>query len=358
MTSLKESWQEQRRQRQQEIVQRQQQVRETLDTFQQKRQMQAEQVRDELRMFQQKLQQDTQEFLTEASQERFVKAEQLTQRLRAFAQMMREQAAQFLSITAADRSLMAQQLFQDLSDFHTNLCATVALMRQDIFARMEQIKAEVEAIQLNTQMILAANQQERLHNQMQTMQELATFVEAMQNEVRTYLSELEAMRYDRASQLHQMLEQDYEKRIAEMNTLFTQLGQFRAELMAFCTNLHQEVWGTTPAVMSGAMPAQATASSTKQAKSPVLKPKSATATPDKKATGAPDKKATVPKSATPLSLEQKIYDHVHQMQGASLTELETALKINRFEAVDALRSLIKQGRITQRDHTYLIQKEA
>ncbi|HEY9700067.1 MAG TPA: hypothetical protein V6D10_22615 [Trichocoleus sp.] len=343
MTSLRETWQEQRRQRQQEMVQRQQQVREKLDTFQQKRQMQTEQLRDELRMFQQKLQQDTQEFLAEASNERLANAEQLTQRLRAFTQTMREQAAQFLSMTAADRSIMAQQLFQDLSDFHTNLSTTVASMRQNIFARMAQIQAEVEAIQLNTQMLLKANQQERLQNQMQTMQELAEFVEAMQNEVKTYLSELELMRHDRANHLHRMLHQDYEKRMTEMNALFTQLGQFRAELVAFCADLHQRVWGELPAPIP--------TTQVKQPETPLLKPKPITA--------APAKTATAPgKAVMPVSLEQKIYGYVHQKHGASLTDLETALSINRFEAVDALRSLIKQGRITQRDHTYLIQEEA
>jgi hypothetical protein len=58
-----------------------------------------------------------------------------------------------------------------------------------------------------------------------------------------------------------------------------------------------------------------------------------------------------------VSLEERIYGQIHQTQGAILPEIEAALGINRFEAVDTLRSLIKQGRVTQRNHTYLIQEE-
>jgi Gas vesicles protein GVPc repeated domain len=64
-----------------------------------------------------------------------------------------------------------------------------------------------------------------------------------------------------------------------------------------------------------------------------------------------------PVQLDPVELEKEIYNHVHRVQGARLTELESALGINRFQAVDALRALIKKGLITQRDRIYLIQED-
>ncbi len=53
--------------------------------------------------------------------------------------------------------------------------------------------------------------------------------------------------------------------------------------------------------------------------------------------------------------EAAIHAYIHEVKGARLTEIETALGMNRFQAVDALRSLIKKGLVTQRDRTYLAQ---
>jgi len=53
--------------------------------------------------------------------------------------------------------------------------------------------------------------------------------------------------------------------------------------------------------------------------------------------------------------EATIHAYILEIKGARLTEIETALGMNRFQAVDALRSLIKKGLVTQRDRTYLAQ---
>jgi hypothetical protein len=59
-----------------------------------------------------------------------------------------------------------------------------------------------------------------------------------------------------------------------------------------------------------------------------------------------------------LAYEKEVYNHIHTVNGARLTEIESSLEINRFQAVDALRSLIKKGLITQRDRVYLAQEPA
>ncbi len=58
------------------------------------------------------------------------------------------------------------------------------------------------------------------------------------------------------------------------------------------------------------------------------------------------------------AIESDILSHLQNGEGARLTEIESTLDINRFQAVDALRSLIKQGRVTQRDRVYVIQEES
>jgi hypothetical protein len=59
----------------------------------------------------------------------------------------------------------------------------------------------------------------------------------------------------------------------------------------------------------------------------------------------------------PAQLEMDIFKYIQALNGARLTEIESALSINRFQAVDALRSLIKKGNVTQRDRIYLIPEE-
>lgn len=56
-------------------------------------------------------------------------------------------------------------------------------------------------------------------------------------------------------------------------------------------------------------------------------------------------------------LEEAIYTHIYESQGARLAEIESALGLNRFQTVDTLRTLIRKGLITQRNSIYLIQED-
>jgi gas vesicle GvpC-like protein len=310
--ALKDSWHEQRQQRQQEIAQRQQQVRETLAAFQQQRQQSAAQLRDDLSLFQLGLQQETQVFLAHLSDR---------------------------------RQIQAQQLAQELHNFHIDLSQSVASLRQEL-------KIKVQAIQAEVQQLLETNQQRRAQIQMQLAQDLATFMESLHSEVQTYLSELELMRQDRANHLQQELEQNRAKRLAEMTAL-------RAELRDYCTSLRTMVWGNgsdnsselSSDGVSSVLPvadSEAIALTSSLPVEPTSQPVPVTPIPQVLSSLQKD----------PVQLEEEIYYHIYQVQGARLTELEAALGINRFQAVDALRALIKKGLVTQRDRVYLIQEEA
>jgi hypothetical protein len=345
--SLKNSWQQQRQQRQQALIQRQQQVRQTLDRFQQERQEKTIALRKSLYDFQERLQQETQHLLLQVNLQRQEQAMQLAQQLCHFTQQMRQQTAELLSMHTADRVLMTQQLFQELDEFQGSLTTSVKLLRQNLQNQIQDLRTE-------TQDTLQAHRQTRIRNQMLMMETLSTFMEVLQSEVQNYLTDLGQARQTQAEQMQQKLQDSRERRLAETAVLFEQLAEFRADLRLFCTEVRQSVWGeaialeetstlTSPAVITALnLGIPKISSSSKDILVPLTPPPVAKSSP-----AAPDT----------LPIEKQIYQHLCQIQGARLTEIETALKINRFQAVDALRSLIKQGLVIQRDRVYLIQEE-
>lgn len=419
MAALKDQWQEQRIQRQQELAQRQQAVQETLAGFNQKRQAVAAQLRDELSEFQRSLQQNTQTFLTTAQQQRLAQAQELAALLQAFKQTLQEETAQFLAVSAADRSLMAQQLFQELSAFRNRLTTSTAALRQVLQTRIAAIRDEMLALKADTQQMLSGYTQRRLQEQMQLAQELAAFMETLQVEVQTYLSELSLQRQERAQDLQTLLQADRMRRSLEMDALMQEFSAFRADLQQYCANLRDSVWGggSAPPAAPKTTPVKATQPAT--AVRTVAKPKATSRAASLKSrtvgfkpaaksvkvpVGAPaalpsvalvtvppisEVPAPTPEPApvmvkpgdviqlpqpeglnlvAPTSapkpinrdsaqIEKEIYTYIHETKGSRLTEIEAALEINRFQAVDALRSLIKKGLVTQRDRIYLIQEE-
>lgn len=410
MISLNSSWQEQRRKRRQELTQRQQEVQCTLSKFQQQRHAKATQLREELQQFHLELQQETQEFLLNTSLERQIEAEQLFKQLSSFTQALHEQTTQLISLMAAERALMAQQLFQDLSEFHANLNTSVALLRQNLQQRMQQLRVGVKQLQLETHQRLQAYQQERIRQQIQLMQGLSDWMASLQSEVQTYLSEVELARQERKQHLHQMFQQERSRRADEMQQLFQELTAFRSELKDYRTNLHKMVWGESIVAQSGntgsermqpvvrakpentipeiastpvrpvrSMPVQSIpkgqSAKPETAKSEALKsaPTASPATPSVIFNQVPTTTAhNVLPNKIPVASNQvvpqgvlkdmsqsegDVYKLIRQHHGARLSEIETALNMNRFQAVDALRNLIKKRLITQRDRTYLIQEE-
>ncbi|MGE5658797.1 MAG: gas vesicle protein GvpN [Actinomycetota bacterium] len=60
----------------------------------------------------------------------------------------------------------------------------------------------------------------------------------------------------------------------------------------------------------------------------------------------------------PVTFEPEVYTYLRQSQGARVSEIEAALGINRVQAIDALRSLIKKGVLKQRqDRLFVAQGE-
>lgn len=326
--SLKDSWQQQRQQRQQEVAQRQQTVADTLTATRQERQIKAAQLRDDLSLFR----------ATLANESTAYRAE-----LQQFCQRLHLETQAFLIATGDRRHKQAAQLNQTLDAF-------VQMLRQQ------------------TASFLASAQVERTEAAYRLEQELVAFVDALRSDVQSYLVELEAVRQQRAAQLNQTLLHNRTKQEAETQALFQRLAVFRTELQRFSQDLYQTVWGghgtATSAEAPVAKPQPVKNGSKPIGRVSVMPNGSVAAT---KTVGAfqngnsvvvaPPVKVAKAAPSDVIAYEKEVYAHIHTVQGARLTEIEAALGINRFQAVDALRSLIKKGLITQRDRIYLAQTQ-
>lgn len=77
----------------------------------------------------------------------------------------------------------------------------------------------------------------------------------------------------------------------------------------------------------------------------------------------PEKETTEPqpengKDSAAIPYEEEVLGYIKQSQGVRVSEIQAALNINRVEAIDALRSLIKKGMLMQRDdRLYISQKQ-
>ncbi len=344
--ALRDSWQSDRLQRQQGNLERQHQVQQFLLEVGRSRQLTASHFRSTLSLFREGLMQQD-----------------------------KERRSEFHTFQAT------------LQDFHTELQATVSLLRQSFQVDLSDLSA-------NTQAFLAQCQQDRAQTQQTLRQELSTFIEALRSDVQSYLYELETVRLHQADLLRQDLQQGRAALTADNQAFFAQLAPFRAELRCFHQSLQSAVWGqptphesaleaappgVSPAVTDLAIPLEPLAvkslpkandfvARSAIAAKPVA-PMAATKAPAKRvafprtraAATAPAKSVKVfskTKDSPEVATHEKaVYNFLHESQGARLTQIESSLQINRFQAVDTLRSLIKKGLITQRDRVYLIQED-
>lgn len=371
--SLKESWQVARTQRRHDVSLRQEAVQQILAEFQQTRQGMALEQQQNLRLFReaiaqqdqhrkadlqpfraalqaycQAVQADVQAFLTQSRDRRQAEAQALATELAAFVSQVRQETQAFLADAGADRLLMAQQLSQDLHQFHTELQASVRSLRALIQADTAERQATVQQ----------------------------------------FLGDCAEWRLQTAAATSDRLQANRLSRNAALNDLFEQFATAKRDRQQHRANLRAAVWGNHSPAMTGAATPTVVRSIPPTTTPSALRSQAAVATPPAKA--APPKmvhpklttksarsisappQSTVKPTATgkapgnalasapaqpagEVAHEKAVYNFLHANNGGRLTQIETSLGINRFQAVDALRSLIKKGLVTQRDRVYLIQ---
>lgn len=401
--SLNNSWQAGRQQRQQEVALRQQAVQQTLVEYYQARlatatHLQGERTlfreglaqqdrmrranfalfQAELQQFCESLQSETQQFLQSAGDRRQAMARELAVELSVFVDALQSEMSDFLAMVADDRASMSQQLKQDLQAFHVELQDSVKALRQAMQGDLSTLQADIQTFLTNCQ-------HQRHQMSAETQQSLTTFISLLRSDVQSYLVELDMLRQQRSQELQHTLQDSRTTREADVKKLFEKFASFRADLKQFHQLLSESVWGQakpkasvltqTAPKFSLSVPKVAAKPTTVRSSFPQNKapgktiapkatPKTATKPTVSKAMAAPKTTASVTSTSTPapkpvvkeeVAFEKEVYSFLHEGQGARLTQIESYLGINRFQAVDALRSLIKKGLITQRDRVYLTQ---
>jgi hypothetical protein len=324
-----------------------------------------------------------QTWLQEQRDRRQAQAYELAQNLNEFVLSLQDQTADFLAMAACDRQIMATHLTNKLHTFHQTLQAEGMAAKQTRQAELAEMSALVQDS-------LAMNSQVRWQTQAETAQGLAEFVQALRTEVATYLETQAIARQQQATILQQNLAHGRSQRLLGMQQLAHQWRRDRSARQAEHRQLQQTVWGRTQTTGLGAAPISnaqpsrakpvATGSKPAPAKPVAAKPvtiKPAPAKPSLKPLPKPAAPTSKPAlAAAPIAVsqrlplvamepakpatvphEQDVFTYLHQTHGSRLTQIESALGINRFQAVDALRSLIKKGMITQRDRVYHVQEQ-
>lgn len=310
--ALQDFWQQQRQQRLQQVVQRRQAVSILLQETQKQRQINASQLRSDLSLFR--------ETLTYNSSIRH-------QNLQRFCETLQQQTQEFLAIAQAERSFASQQLRHDLSAFRSALAQTVKSLRQEI-------QADLQILQIETQAQLDEAHQLRVKNHIRLSRHLQVFVEQLRSEVEVFLTDVALERQEKAAQTQR-------DRKAELEVLFQKFAELRSQLKQYRAELSQTVWGDSIETAEPSAP--------KLSPKPMIVMKK----PETRSRGFKVAVTSKPEKAAP-SNEQRIYGYIEDMQSARLTEIESALGMTRIQAVEGLRSLIQQGKITQRDRVYLI----
>jgi hypothetical protein len=311
--------QKERMQRQQAMAKRQQQMREALAKAQEERKQKFAQATAQRQQFQRGLSLSISDFLQETANVRMQTANTQKTALAEFHGQLQQDVQDLMTEISTDRMMMAQELVADLAGFRSNLLEEVSqLLNEDLPAQRKEMQAHVAQIQKDTQNKLTQNRKQRAKNSALSVKERAEFVDNLQAEVT-------AMRAD-AQEFMQDVQNESMQRKADIKGI-------------------------------KARPARKKAASA-VSKAPQKAPAPAKAAAPKAAPAKQAKAASVENSTLSVPHEKEVYDYVQNNHGARLAQIEESLGISRFQAVDALRSLLDKGILVKRDRDYLTQEDS
>ncbi|MDJ1182732.1 OmpH family outer membrane protein [Roseofilum casamattae] len=247
------------------------------------------------------------------------------------------------------RQLETQQLQANLHQFRNDLARSEADRSLEAQERQSKLQATIVQWQQYTQTSL---QQARSHRQEQhqaLQHELQEYIEDLRLQIASYFQYLEELRQQR--------QEDIEERKANFATFQVEAQEHlqhcsrdrqsraRAEQLErhnHRMNLYRSVWG------DGELPEL-------PAPTPAPEPIAVKPTPSTPQTTSaplpPSDTETINFSSTE---EEQVYTFLQKSPDSRLSAIEGALGINRIQAVDTLRSLIKRGLVTQRDRLYSV----
>ncbi|MBE9135835.1 hypothetical protein IQ254_01205 [Nodosilinea sp. LEGE 07088] len=380
MTALYDQWQAERQLRQSEVVNRRDQVSTDLERWQANRLAQAVQLRQDLNDLMVDLRTNTTLRLAQITEDREAQILPRQQIRQDYVQQLQANTEELLTNYQAERKISAVEVRQQLEYDCQVMQATVSELRLGIAQELRQIQQQVAADR-------AGYRQDQAMVRAELLPQLIAYVEDLQVQVQATLRNLADVRQEAAIVNQEQRRSDRQVLTDTVAVMFNELADFRQQLQIQRAQLSHMVWGgaaVTPAVAKpptrpvatrpvasahsvaepkpAAKPAaKAKASPAKSAPAPAAKAKPAKVPPVRAAAAArPAPVATIiaPAAPEPPSLEEVVYNYLHLSQGARLSEIETELGINRFQAVDALRSLIQKDLVVKQDRSYLVQEEA
>lgn len=316
--ALRDQWLAQRHHRQSEVAQRRVIVQNQLTEWQQARETDKIALHQELAEFHAALQAETQLFLAQVHQQ---------------------------------HQTRAQRTWSELAAFHQTLQASVAHLRDRLQGELVTLQGEVQAQ-------LAAHNRDRIAMGQAQAATLEAYVADLQDQVATYLAQVASDRQTAAVQDQAQRHRDRAALTQDVEAMFADLAIFRQQLTTFRQQLHRAVWGDGGlAVESIPAPAPvAVAVAAAPAPAPTAAPEPA---PSQPPSPIPSQNGKSAKAQEETPIEERVFGYLQDHHdGARLTEIESNLGINRFQAVDALRSLIQKELIVQRDRIYHVQEEA
>lgn len=405
MTALYDQWQAARQLRQSEVVNRRDQVATDLEGWQAERLAPAGQLRQDLDQLMADLRANTTLWLAQTTADRTAQILPRQLARQDYIQQLQAETDVLLANYQADRQISAAEVRQKLEYDCQVLQVTVSELRLEIAQELRQVQQRVTEIQAQTAVDLAGYRHNQAMVRAKLLPQLTAYVEDLQVQVQATLKDLTVVRQQAAVVNQEQRQSDRAALSTSVDAMFDELADFRHQLQAQRAQLSHIVWGGTPVAPAApatrpaaTRPAVTSVPARSAAKlAPKTTPKPAAAKPvanvaPAKAVSpparaavrsapvatvmapvAPAPVATAPVAPAPVvapaavavapppeppSLEEVVYNYLHLSQGARLSEIETELGINRFQAVDALRSLIQKDLVIKQDRTYLVQEEA
>lgn len=387
MTALYEQWQAARQQRQDEVLDRRDQVDADLERWQSDRLAHAVQLRQDLAQMVADLQTETQLWLRQTADQRRAKIPPMQQALQQYAQALQIETQAKLTDLHDQRHIAAADLRHRLQQDCQARQEAVGDLRLEMVQDLKQIRQRVQLLKQETVALQAGYRQEQAMMRSELMPKLADYVDNLQAEVQNSLAEVAELRQQAAIAHQAQRQQDRQALADSVDDLFVQLAAFRHHLQGQRQALTETVWGPGETAVSSPAPTAKPSNATRRppqakptppqaavqppapaksptADKPVVAPKfkavAQVAQPVPPAPAQPEPATVVsaPAKAKTPTLDEVVYNYLHLAHGARLSEIESELGINRFQAVDALRSLMEKDLIVKDNRTYHVQEEA
>ncbi|NJL49461.1 MAG: hypothetical protein HC929_20985 [Leptolyngbyaceae cyanobacterium SM2_5_2] len=403
MAALNDQWQAARQLRQSVVVKRREQVAAKLSTWQQERFVSGDLLRQKLAQTARTLQAETGQWLAQTTEQRAAQIPQMRQALLNFTEQLQAQAQRLLASYQADRHLKKITQRQHLSQERQELQDVVSELHLSFIQDLQVIQRQVWAMQQQVAVERAGYRQHQALIRASLWPELVHYLADLQTQVEATLTSLTEARQQAEVNCRRQRQQERLALSTRVDELFDRLNEFRQQLQVQRSQLTAQVWGTESPISNLPEAAQAVS---KVAAKPDSQPSARLASPGARSTSSVNQPVAHPTTANSAStarpmplarssavgsmpqtsgttvatltppmagpqtsapsapssqvqpLEDVVYNYLHLANGAHLSEIESELGINRFQAVDALRALIQKNLIVKHDRTYRIQEEA